>query len=122
MNAKTTLPITEVRRRLFEITKAVRKPGVHYTITENGKPTVVIMSVDEFESWQETLELLQDFPNIVEDLKEAEKDIKAGRTIPYEQVLRELGYNKLAEDYEKRVFGRIPTKRQKGSGKNSRKI
>lgn len=120
MSAKTTLPITEVRKRLFEITKAVRKPGVHYTITENGRPTVVIMSVDEFESWQETISVLEDFPNLAEELKEAEENIKAGRTIPFEQVLREHGLNKLAEDYEKRISNRIPSKRKKGSGKNTR--
>lgn len=119
MSAKTTLPITEVRRRLFEITKAVRKPGVHYTITENGKPTVVIMSVDQYESWQETLSVLEDFPNLLEDIKDAEEDLKAGRTVPLEVVLREHGLNKLAEDYEKRISHRIAPKRKKRSGENS---
>lgn len=103
MSAKTTLPITEVRKRLFEITKAVRKPGVHYTITENGRPTVVIMSIDEFESWQETLDVIKEMPDLMKDIKRAERDFKAGKTIGYDQLLRNWGYDKLADDYLKKI-------------------
>lgn len=119
MSAKNTLPITEVRRRLFEITKDAKENGKYYTITENGKPTVVMMSIDEFESWKETLAVLHDFPNLMEDIKQAEKDIKAGRTIPLEQVLRERGFNKLAEKYEKRISVGISSKSKKRVTKHS---
>ena len=49
MRIATTVPITEARRRLFEIARAVQKPGVQYTLTEHGKPTVTILSAKEYE-------------------------------------------------------------------------
>lgn len=115
MSAKTTLPITEVRRRLFEITKAVRKPGVHYTITENGKPTVVIMSVDEFESWKETLDVIREMPTIFEDIKQAEKDYQNGNYITFDEYLKKRGFSSTAKKYAKKISTNSSTKGSKGS-------
>ena len=49
MRTATTIPITEARKRLFEIAREVQKPGVQYTLTEHGKPTVTILSARAFE-------------------------------------------------------------------------
>jgi len=103
MKANTTFPITEVRRRIFEIAKEARKPGKYFTITENGKPTVVIMSVDEFESWQETMDVIREMPDLMKDIKRAEKDFKDKKTISFETVLRDWGYHKLADDYVTKI-------------------
>ncbi len=54
MRTATTVPITEARRRLFEIARAVQKPGVQYTLTEHGKPTVTILSAKEYEKLSQT--------------------------------------------------------------------
>ena len=48
------------------------------------------MSADEFESWQETLEILAD-PLTMASLKRAERDIKAGRLTPYAEVRKRPG-------------------------------
>lgn len=79
MNTKTTLPISEVRKQIFKIAEKVQKPGVYFTFTEKGRPKGVIMSAEEFESWTETMEVLQQFPNIDKDISAADKDIKTGR-------------------------------------------
>lgn len=95
MNSNTTLPISEIRKRIFRITREVQRPDTYYTITEKGRPKAVIMSVEEFESWAETLEVMKDFPDIKKDIAGLEKDIKAGRYRSYislKEILKDEGY------------------------------
>ena len=92
MNAKTTLPISEARKRIFEIAEKVQKLSTHYILTENGRPKAVFMSVEEFESWQETLEVIRDFPDLEKDIKKAEKEYKQGNYSTLEDVLSKQGF------------------------------
>jgi len=80
MDAKTTLSISEARKKIFEIAKKVQKLTIHYTLTEKGKPRVVVMSADEFESWQETVEVMKIFPALEKDIAKAEKEYQKGST------------------------------------------
>lgn len=61
-----------------------------FTITRNGRPAVVMVSADEWESLQETLFWLSQ-PGIHESLAEAEADVTAGRSFDEAQVRRSLG-------------------------------
>ncbi|MEI7742074.1 MAG: type II toxin-antitoxin system Phd/YefM family antitoxin [bacterium] len=108
MNSKTTLPISEVRKKIFEITKKVQIPNNYYTLTENGKPTAVLMSIEDFESMVETINVLQEIPDIRERIKEAEADVRLGRTVPFSDILKKWGY-------EKSVSARVLAKSGKGS-------
>lgn len=92
MNTKTTLSISEARKKIFEIAKEVQKPSTYYTLTEKGRPKAVIMSAEEFESWQETLEVMSDFPHLAKDIKEAEQDYTKGNYITLEELLAKEGY------------------------------
>jgi len=92
MDTKTTLPISEARKKIFSIAKEVQKPSRYYTLTEKGKPKVVVMSAEEFESWQETLEVMRDFPDLEKDIKAAERDYKKGRYVTLEEVLAKEGF------------------------------
>ena len=83
MNTKTTIPISEARKNIFKIAEKVQKPGVYFTFTEKGKPKGVIMSAEEFESWTETMEVLQQFPNLDRDIAEADRAIKTGNYKKY---------------------------------------
>ena len=85
-----TLPLTEARRDLSKILDEVSAIHEHVTITRQGKPAAVVMSADEFESWQETLEILAD-PKALAAIRRAEKDIAAGRVLPWEEVRARLG-------------------------------
>ena len=62
----------------------------HITITRQGKPAAVVMSADEFESWQETIEILDD-PEAIAAIRRGLRDVKAGRVRPLEDVLKRLG-------------------------------
>jgi len=77
MNTKTTLPISEARGKNFsKIVDEIQKMGAYYTITDKGRPKAVIMSAEEFESWQETLEVQKMFPNLKKISNKQKKTIE----------------------------------------------
>jgi len=92
MDAKTTLPISEARKKIFKIAEKVQKPATYYTLTEKGRPKVVVLSADEFESWQETLEVMRIFPKLGKDIEKAEKEYKKGDYLTLEKVLSKEGF------------------------------
>ena len=92
MNTKTTLPISEARKKIFEIAEKVQKPSTYYVLTERGRPKAVFISAEEFESWQETLEVMNDFPNLEKDIAKAEKEYKQGKHLSLEDVLSKEGF------------------------------
>jgi len=95
MNNKHIISITEARKRLFQIADDVQVPDTHYILTENGRPKVVLMSIDEFDSWTETMEVMKDFPNLDKDIAEVERDIKSGAYKQYvtlEDMMLEHGF------------------------------
>lgn len=85
-----TLPLTEARKELSKIVDEVSKVHEYVTITRQGKPAAVVMSADEFESWQETMEILAD-PKAMAAIRRGEKDIRAGRVYRWEEVRARLG-------------------------------
>ena len=83
MNIKNTISISEARKNIFEIANDVQSPSNIYTLTENGRPKVVLMSADEFESWMETLEINSFFPNLKKDINDFEEDYKINKEENY---------------------------------------
>ncbi|MFH1423460.1 MAG: type II toxin-antitoxin system Phd/YefM family antitoxin [Candidatus Nealsonbacteria bacterium] len=92
MDTRTTLSISEARKKIFKIVEQVQKPATHYTLTEKGKPKAVMMSAEEFESWQETLEIIHEFPDLEKDIKKAEREYKRGDYLTLEDVLIKEGF------------------------------
>lgn len=84
-----TLPITEARQKLPTLVNRTKRLMDQYIITVNGKPTSVLMSIDEFESWQETNAILAD-KGLMKAIKEGEKDVEKGRVYDWEDVKKEL--------------------------------
>lgn len=73
---QTTLPISKVRKDIFGVTDAARD-GAYVTITEHGEAKAVLMSVEEFDSWKETLAVMHEFPEIERDLASAQRAIRS---------------------------------------------
>jgi len=92
MDTKTTIPISEARKKIFAIAEEVQKPNKYYTLTEKGRPKAVIMSAEEFESWMETLEVMKDFPDLNKDIREARREFKKGNYITLEELLEKEGF------------------------------
>lgn len=78
INIKTTISISEARKRIFDIADEVQAPNKVYTLTADGRPKVVIMSAEEYESWMETMEVLREFPDIDKDIAETDEAVRTG--------------------------------------------
>lgn len=119
MDAKTTLSISEARKRIFEIAAEVKKPNTYFTLTENGRPAVVMMSAQEFESWQETIEVMREFPDLKRDIAEAEREFAQGKYITLEELLAEEGFVVADKSKKQYAVSRHHTKKSPtGSRKN----
>ena len=64
---------TNARKNLFLLIKQASKPGASVAITHEGLPKVIMMSVEEFEGWQETMEIMSDRA-LVKEIRAAEKE------------------------------------------------
>ncbi len=84
-----TLPITKAREELTSLVENAKNKLSHYVITVNGSPAAVLISVAEYESWQETNEILAN-PQLMKAIKQGEEDIKKGRYISLEDLKKEL--------------------------------
>jgi len=115
MDTKTTLPISEARKKIFKIAEKVQKPATHYTLTEKGRPKAVIISAEEFESWQETLEVMRDFPDLEKDIKKAEREYKKGNYLTLENVLSKEGFVLADKSKKRHVSSSSIKKRSKRS-------
>lgn len=60
MPASTPVPISEAKTHLSELARRVRLQHERITLTRNGEPEVVLVSVDDLEGIEMTLEILGD--------------------------------------------------------------
>jgi antitoxin YefM len=84
------VPFTEARARLSDLLGEVEARQEHVVITRNGRPLAVVLSAEEYEALEETLEILGD-EDALDALRESEQDVQAGRLSSLDEVRRELG-------------------------------
>jgi len=109
MNVKTTKSATEVRNNFFDILDDVEKSGIPYTITKGGRPAAVLMNAEEFDSWQETLEIMGN-PELVKGIEESKKELEEGKYSSFEEVFGMTPEEALA-DKGKRKYGKPKNRR-----------
>jgi antitoxin YefM len=68
--AMETLSITEAKNRFTELADRAAAEHDHFTVTRNGRPHVMVVSVAEWDELQETIAVLSD-PEIRADLAES---------------------------------------------------
>ena len=61
------------RARIAELADRVAREHDHFTITRNGRPDVMLISLAEYESMQETLDILSDDETLA-DLRQSRDD------------------------------------------------
>lgn len=83
-----TIPLSEARQHLPSLVMQIRTLMDRVVITRNGKPEAVIMAVEEYESWLETLELMSR-PETIKGIRAGLADLKAGRSRSFEEVFGE---------------------------------
>lgn len=85
----STLPANVARTNFYQMLDEVEKHLRRFVITHRGKTRAVVMAADEVDGWEETMEILSN-KKLMRDLRQAEKDRKAGRVYPLKQVIKEL--------------------------------
>lgn len=85
-----TISLSDLKAHLSENVERAEVEHEQYTITRNGRPAVVMVSADEWESIQETLFWLSQ-PGIFEAIAEARVDVAEGRTYDEDQSREALG-------------------------------
>lgn len=81
----STLPLSEAKARLSQIADEVHRTHERVTITKNGRSYLVLMSTEDLESIEATLELLADAEG-VRRVEQARQDLDAGRGTSAEQM------------------------------------
>lgn len=86
----STVSLKELRPELPKVISRIDGKLDRYVVTRRGKPVVVMMSVEDYESLMETLDLLAD-PKAMASLRRGEADIRKGRTRPWKDIKTSLG-------------------------------
>lgn len=81
----TTLSLSEIKARLSEVIDQVERQHDRVVLTRNGVPAAVIMSPDDLEALEDTLELLSD-PAARSAIEAARREIAAGRSFTAEEL------------------------------------
>jgi prevent-host-death family protein len=81
-----TLPLAEVKTRFSELVTEVQQQHDQVTVTRNGRPAAVVVSVEEWESLHETLAILSD-TETVEAIRQARAEVARGDVYTTEEVL-----------------------------------
>jgi antitoxin YefM len=80
-----TLSLSEVKAKLSELVDEVESRDERIVITRKGRPAAVLVSQDDLDSWQETLEITSDRA-LMTELRRGIRQIKRGQTRSYDEV------------------------------------
>ena len=78
----TTVPSTELRAKLKELLEEVDDAKSRVIITKQGKAKAALISIDELEGWEETLDILANKPE-VRAIQAGLADITARRVVSW---------------------------------------
>lgn len=84
-----TISLKELRPELPKVVDSIDGKLDRYVITRHGKPVVVMLSIEDYESLMETLDILAD-PKAVAGIRQGEEDIRKGRTRSWREIKRHL--------------------------------
>lgn len=80
-----TLPLSDAKNRLSRIVNDVTERDERVMITRNGRPAAVVISPEEFESWQATIDILSD-PDLMAQLQRSKKAMRRAKTYTIEEL------------------------------------
>ena len=81
--------LSEAKNRLSELVKETAETTEALTITVHGRKEVVLMSMEEYDSLMETIEIMQD-KELMKRIAASMEEIKRGELIPWEKVKKRL--------------------------------
>ena len=70
------VPLADVKNRLSEVVERLEREHGRVVITKHGHPAVVMLSLEDLESLEETLEVLSN-PALMAQIREADEEVEA---------------------------------------------
>ena len=80
-----TISTREFRTHLAGVLNDVVKRFDRYVISKRGKPEAVLMCIDDYEGWLETLGIMSS-KDTMRDIRSAKAELKAGKGLSFKQV------------------------------------
>lgn len=80
-----TLPLSDAKAKLSRVVDDIVRRDERVTITKNGTPAAVILSAEDYESLNATLEILSD-PEFAADVRRGLQSLKRGKGLRLPQV------------------------------------
>ena len=80
-----TLSLSEVKAKLSELVDEVESRDERIVITRKGRPAAVLVSQDDLDSWQETLEITSD-RGLMTEIRRGIRQIERGQTVNYKDI------------------------------------
>jgi prevent-host-death family protein len=71
------MPLADVKNRLSEVVDRLEREHGRVVITKHGHPPGVMMSIEDLESLEETLDIL-DSADLLADIRESMADVAGG--------------------------------------------
>jgi PHD/YefM family antitoxin component YafN of YafNO toxin-antitoxin module len=87
INMPNGISITEARNNMSRLPQKLAKRKRALAVTKRGKPIMAIMEWAHYE----TLEILAD-PELMAQIRASERELSAGKGIPWEEVKKRLGW------------------------------
>ena len=84
-----TLSLKELRPALPKVVDQIDGKLDRFVITKHGKPVVVMLSMEDYESLMETLDILAD-PEAMKGIREGERELRKGKTHSWQKIKRSL--------------------------------
>jgi prevent-host-death family protein len=75
-----TVPFTEAKAHLSDLVDRVMSEHERFVLTRNGRPAAVLLSPDELESLEETVEILQD-KKLLESILRSRREAADGKRL-----------------------------------------
>jgi antitoxin YefM len=76
-SAAEHMPLADVKNRLSEVVDRLEREHGRVVITKYGRPAAVVISVEDLEGLEETLDILSD-PKLMRRIRKAEAEVDAG--------------------------------------------
>jgi antitoxin YefM len=92
MSMAEQMPLADVKNRLSEVVDRLEREHGRVVITRHGHPAAVVISLEDLESLEETLDVM-DSASLLSDIREslAEIGTPAAPTLSKEEALRLIG-------------------------------
>lgn len=86
-----TLPLAHVKARFSEIIDRVSSQDERVIVTRNGRPAAVLLSIEDLEGLEETLQVLSD-ADLLAGIREGQEAARAGDVTSLEDLRKTLAH------------------------------